>query len=228
MFLPSASSQPPRRLPAMLLLLGVGAILFALRIPAQQPHIFARGAVRDMCYVSTSCFSGCTSETRGQFVPVETSIGCSETCCPAQPPLGTCYYSDKCGVGCHPGYVSVASQGLCEDLCCVPGSTSAGGIRAIARDEIQHMPRLEPADACLGRCATASGWTSASRTALPATTLCGSRVVWTSASPTCRPLAPTRPRYSNWNPLSPSPVAVCRASSGPILCPRRLCALTLD
>ena len=122
----STSTSPPRRaLPALLLLLGLGSILVALHVPAHQPsHLFARGAVRDLCYRSTSCFSGCVSETRGQFIPVESvTVGCSETCCPAQPPLGTCYYSDKCGTGCHPSYVSVAQQGLCEDLCCVPGST---------------------------------------------------------------------------------------------------------
>jgi len=114
-------TQPsPHRRPAVPLALLMVAICLTLR-NHDPAHMFAQG-VHETCFPRSSCFGSCSEESRGQYTQVETGF-CHATCCPFQPPPNTCYYSSKCGVGCGPGYLSVAAHGFCEDLCCVPGSS---------------------------------------------------------------------------------------------------------
>jgi len=122
---PSTMLLTPRssRWPLIVPLLVVAALV-TLLLPAREAKIFARGAQPSTCFHLDSCFSSCEQKTNFQYVAVEQDIlGCSATCCPQTPPMGTCYLSDHCGKSCATGFVSVAKNSLCEDFCCVRGSS---------------------------------------------------------------------------------------------------------
>jgi len=93
--------------------------------------------VQDRCYQEDRCWSSCQKSGRQAgtqelipFAPVQDGKGwftslfsCWDYCCPADPPVGTCYNKHGCW-GCADGYEKVASKPLawCDDLCCTPGS----------------------------------------------------------------------------------------------------------